>query len=144
MPPTSSRTSGSIWAIWLGWYWRCHGYWTSIAFKATVQRKGKGTRVTKVTGLSISYYTLWPREGHQGVHPFFGTMVCQQISRQGSPRGIEPKRWLSWQIYSGRSWSSSFYSIIQYGPAYGPFTFLLCHGVSSEVGRFFLPTSLHL
>ena len=67
---------------------------------------------------------------------FFRTAVCQQIYRWGSPRGIKPKRQLSWKIYSGTSWSSSFYSIIWYGPGYGPLTFLQCHGVDGEVGQF--------
>ena len=69
----------------------------------------------------------------------FRTIVYRHVSMWRGTRGIKLKRLLGWQIYSGMSWSSCFYSIIQYGLGNGPSALLYCHWVSSEVGQFSYP-----
>ena len=90
-PPPSSRTSGSIWAVRLGWHWRCHWQWTSITFKTMVWGGGKWTWVTKVAGPSISYYAPGLRKA---IRVFVG---CQNHSLwphflEGKSFGYETKK----------------------------------------------------
>ena len=100
--------------------------------------EGKGTLVTKVTGPSISCYTLSLKKAVGVFELVIWTIVSGHILRWGSPLGIKLKRLLGWHIHPGTSRSPCIYSIIQYSLGNSPFAILYCHRVSSEI---FLPMS---